>query len=83
MPGVMITCPSLSGRHSWWKLWTLICLQTISQEKCSVPVLAGVNCRNLSTLAVDFERFSLLAPHLPQHLPVVAESGIDEAAQVR
>ena len=40
-------------------------------------VLLGVNCRDLRTLAVDFERFAALAPHLPPTLPWVAESGID------
>ena len=39
-------------------------------------VLVGVNCRDLTTLEVDFDRFEQLAPHLPDHLPTVAESGI-------
>ena len=48
-------------------------------------VLVGVNCRDLATLAVDRRRFAELAPHLPDHLPAVAESGIEDpehAAQV-
>lgn len=48
-------------------------------------VLVGVNCRDLSTLAVDPHRFDALAPHLPRDLPAVAESGIeagDDAASV-
>ncbi|HEX6995767.1 MAG TPA: indole-3-glycerol-phosphate synthase [Gammaproteobacteria bacterium] len=49
----------------------------------SPPVLAGVNCRNLRTLDVDFGRFAALAPHLPAHLPAVAESGVDGADDVR
>jgi indole-3-glycerol phosphate synthase len=47
--------------------------------------LIGVNCRDLRTLAVDFGRFAELAPVLPQHVPLVAESGVqteEEAAQV-
>ncbi len=40
-------------------------------------VLLGVNCRDLRTLAVDFDRFAALAPQLPDTLPWVAESGID------
>jgi indole-3-glycerol phosphate synthase len=40
------------------------------------PVLAGVNCRDLRDLDVRFARFAELAPHLPKHLPTVAESGI-------
>jgi indole-3-glycerol phosphate synthase len=39
-------------------------------------VLAGVNCRDLRDLDVRFGRFAELAPHLPKHLPAVAESGI-------
>jgi indole-3-glycerol phosphate synthase len=39
-------------------------------------LLAGLNSRNLKTLAVDFERFAELAPRLPRALPTVAESGI-------
>lgn len=39
-------------------------------------VLVGVNSRDLTTLEVDFNRFEQLAPHLPDHLAAVAESGI-------
>ncbi|MFO7285825.1 MAG: indole-3-glycerol-phosphate synthase [Gammaproteobacteria bacterium] len=49
----------------------------------SPPVLAGVNCRNLRTLDVDFGRFAELAPRLPAGLPAVAESGIDSPDGVR
>ncbi|HZD23210.1 MAG TPA: indole-3-glycerol-phosphate synthase [Acidimicrobiia bacterium] len=48
-------------------------------------VLIGVNSRDLTSLEVDFGRFTELAPHLPEHLPAVAESGItgpSEAADV-
>ncbi len=41
------------------------------------PVLAGLNCRNLRTLDVDFRRFAELAPRLPAGFPAVAESGIE------
>ncbi len=47
------------------------------------PVLAGVNCRDLRDLDVRFERFAELAPHLPRHLPTVAESGIGSVADDR
>ena len=33
-------------------------------------------------LDVRFERFAELAPHLPRHLPAVAESGIGNAADI-
>jgi indole-3-glycerol phosphate synthase len=46
------------------------------------PILAGVNCRDLRDLEVRFERFAELAPHLPRHLPAVAESGIASAADI-
>jgi indole-3-glycerol phosphate synthase len=46
------------------------------------PVLAGVNCRDLRDLHVRFARFAELAPHLPKHLPTVAESGIATPADV-
>lgn len=39
-------------------------------------ILVGVNCRDLTTLEVDKARFRSLAPHLPDGLPAVAESGI-------
>ena len=46
------------------------------------PILAGVNCRDLRDLNVRFERFAELAPHLPRHLPTVAESGIATAQDI-
>jgi indole-3-glycerol phosphate synthase len=46
-------------------------------------VLAGVNCRNLRDLSVDFGRFAELAPRLPTHLPCVAESGIESPDDTR
>ncbi len=51
----------------------------------TLPVLCGVNCRDLTSLEVDFDRFRKLATHLPAGLPAVAESGIggrDDAAAV-
>lgn len=46
------------------------------------PLLVGVNSRNLHTLAVEFDRFALLAPALPQGPVAIAESGIDSATQI-
>jgi indole-3-glycerol phosphate synthase len=51
--------------------------------RAGAPALAGVNCRNLRDLSVDFARFAALAPHLPQGVPCVAESGITTVADVR
>jgi indole-3-glycerol phosphate synthase len=39
-------------------------------------VLIGVNTRDLTTLEVEPGRLARLAPHLPGHLPAVAESGM-------
>jgi len=43
-------------------------------------LLAGVNTRNLRTLAVDPARLAALAAHLPAGAAVVAESGLASAA---
>lgn len=45
-------------------------------------VLVGVNSRDLSSLEVDLSRFESLAPHLPDHLPAVAESGLNTTDDV-
>ncbi|MBS0365945.1 MAG: indole-3-glycerol-phosphate synthase TrpC [Proteobacteria bacterium] len=48
-------------------------------------LLAGVNCRDLSTLAIVPRRLIELAPLLPQGVPRVAESGVlgaDDARRV-
>ncbi len=48
-----------------------------------LPVLCGVNCRDLKSLAVDFKRFAALAEHLPEGLTAVAESGVHGVDEVR
>ncbi len=40
-------------------------------------LLLGINCRNLRTLDVEFERFGRLTEQLPDSIPWVAESGVD------
>jgi indole-3-glycerol phosphate synthase len=40
-------------------------------------MLLGINCRNLRTLEVEFQRFRWLAEQLPEPIPWVAESGVD------
>lgn len=47
------------------------------------PDLCGVNCRDLTSLAVDFDRFAALAEHLPDGLTAVAESGVHGVAEIR
>ena len=51
-------------------------------QRVGPPLLAGVNCRDLRDLQVRFERFGELAPHLPRHLPTVAESGIGSVEHI-
>jgi indole-3-glycerol phosphate synthase len=46
-------------------------------------LLAGVNCRDLSTLAVVPQRLTELAPLLPRGVPRVAESGVSTADDAR
>jgi indole-3-glycerol phosphate synthase len=58
-------------------------LGALELQNTRAPVLAGVNCRNLRDLTVDFGRFAELAPRLPAHLPCVAESGIENGADAR
>jgi indole-3-glycerol phosphate synthase len=50
--------------------------------RTEAPLLAGVNSRNLRTLAVDFGRFANLVAQLPAGLPAIAESGIETADQL-
>ena len=50
-----------------------------------VEVLVGLNCRNLETLQVDFERLEQLSGHFPADSRRVAESGLataEDAARV-
>ena len=49
----------------------------------AAPVLCGVNCRDLKSLAVDFDRFAALAAHLPKGLTAVAESGVHGVDEIR
>lgn len=54
----------------------------LSGDVLDRDLLLGVNCRDLATLEVDAERFGALAPHLPQGVPWVAESGIATESDV-
>ena len=46
-------------------------------------ILVGINCRDLETLKVNFERFAELVELLPETYPRVAESGVNNADDVR
>ena len=46
-------------------------------------LLVGVNCRDLQSLEVCPNRFSELAPRLPEGWPAVAESGVATGADAR
>ncbi len=58
-------------------------LHALSARVGTRGLLAGVNCRDLSTLAVVPERLESLAPLLPRTLPRVAESGVTSAEDAR
>jgi indole-3-glycerol phosphate synthase len=45
--------------------------------------IIGVNNRDLGQLAVDIETFERLAPHVPDDVTLLAESGISDVADVR
>ena len=60
-------------------------IASFGAEADSSRVLAGVNCRDLKSLQVDFQRFATLAEMLPRDMRCVAESGvagIDDIATV-
>jgi indole-3-glycerol phosphate synthase len=44
--------------------------------------LFGVNTRDLRTLKVNSERLARLSKELPDHVPSVAESGINEVQDI-
>jgi indole-3-glycerol phosphate synthase len=48
-----------------------------------LPLLAGVNCRDLTTLQVVPGRLESLAPRLPKNVPCVAESGVENGADAQ
>jgi indole-3-glycerol phosphate synthase len=47
-----------------------------SRKQHAEQILVGINCRDLQTLKVSFERFAELVDLLPQGYPKVAESGV-------
>jgi indole-3-glycerol phosphate synthase len=53
------------------------------QRAGSEMILMGVNCRDLQTLKVVQERFTALAPLLPDGWPAVAESGVASGLDAR
>ena len=44
--------------------------------------LLGINARNLKTLEINPESFAALAPLVPASIPLIAESGISNSAEV-
>ncbi len=50
------------------------------RKQHSEQILVGINCRDLQTLKVNFERFAEWADLLPAGYPKVAESGVGTAA---
>ena len=58
-------------------------IQTLASARRTQPLLAGVNCRDLTNLNVDFQRFESISDALPGDLPTVAESGISTPEDIR
>ena len=54
--------------------------QLVQDHGTRVQLLAGVNCRDLTTLQVVPGRLESLAPRLPLKIPCVAESGVENGA---
>jgi indole-3-glycerol phosphate synthase len=57
--------------------------ELVARRGEGAQLLAGVNCRDLTTLAVVPERLLELAPLLPAGVPRVAESGVGSAEAAR
>ncbi len=51
----------------------------LEQGRCNW--LLGINCRDLRTLQVDYDRFTSILPAMPAGVPWVAESGVRSAEQ--
>lgn len=58
-------------------------IAALTEHADPARVLAGVNCRDLRSLQVEFERFGPIAPAIPERLKCVAESGIASVADIR
>lgn len=54
-----------------------------TRKQHTEQIIVGVNCRDLETLAVNFERFAELIDLLPKGYPKVAESGVHNVADVQ
>ncbi len=50
------------------------------RARTTAPILFGINCRDLTTLQIDFRRFEPFSKHLPTGFKTVAESGLKQAA---
>ena len=57
--------------------------EIVGAHAAGTMLLAGVNCRDLTTLEVMPQRLTELAPLLPGNLPHVAESGVVSAADAQ
>jgi indole-3-glycerol phosphate synthase len=58
-------------------------INRLTEHADPATVLAGVNCRDLRSLQVDFARFGTLAAVLSARLRCVAESGVASSEDVR
>jgi indole-3-glycerol phosphate synthase len=53
------------------------------RKQHSEQILVGINCRDLQTLKVNFERFGEWVDLLPHGYPKVAESGVANAEDAK
>ncbi len=58
------------------ELHTLSDLQKIPPSSEALPLVLGINNRNLETMQIDIRKASELIRHLPSNYPVISESGI-------
>jgi indole-3-glycerol phosphate synthase len=54
-----------------------------SRKQHTEQILVGINCRDLQTLKVNFERFAELIELMPRGYPKVAESGVGNVDDVK
>lgn len=67
----------------WHRLDAMAERAAAENDPRMVRSLLGVNCRDLSTLQVDFARLETLAQRLPEGVVSVAESGLHTAKDAR
>lgn len=76
---------ALARAAAVWHLPTLIEVHAVAELEPALaagPGAIGVNARDLSTFAIDLRRAEAVIREVPNHVAVVAESGIESRADV-